>query len=355
MFLFRIPLCKKTDNIAGNFKISIIIPAFNEEENLSNLLSSLKDQQPAPYEIIVVDDFSEDKTQVIAEQYGASVVTSQPPPEGWIGKTWACYQGALKSNGDVLVFLDADTRIEKDGLKKIIGTYAAQSGVISIQPYHRMIRFYEELSAFFNIIVMAAMGPFSILGEKIKPIGLFGPLVVIKKQQYDSNRGHESVKGQILEDLAYGDRLKRENIRVSCYGGRGAVSFRMYPNGIHELIHGWSKGFALGAARTSIPLLIMIVAWITGSLGVAREFIGAIISGQTGPITLWGILYTGYVLQIYWILFRIGNFKFYTALFYAIPLLFFIFVFIYSFIIIFFKRSVIWKGKKIDIKSRVKK
>ena len=318
---------------------------------MSSLLSSLKDQQPAPYEIIVVDDYSEDKTKVVAEQHGATLIASQLRPEGWIGKTWACYQGAQKSKGDILVFLDADTHIEKDGLKKIINTYIVQTGVISIQPFHKMIKLYEELSAFFNIVVMAAMGSSTILGEKIKPLGLFGPVVVIEKQQYESNSGHGLVKGQILEDLAFGDRLKRENIKVSCYGGKGTVSFRMYPSGIHELIAGWSKGFALGASKTSIPLLIIIIAWITGSIGVARELIQSIIFGDPGQIALWGILYTVYVLQIYWILYRIGNFKFYTALFYPVPVLFFVLVFIYSFIIIFIKKTVTWKGKKIDLRN----
>jgi 4,4'-diaponeurosporenoate glycosyltransferase len=252
LFLFRISLYKKTDHKANALHISVIIPARNEEKNLPNLLSSLKDQQPAPHEIIVVDDYSEDKTKVIAEQHGSVVIASQPCPAGSIGKTWACYQGAQKAKGDILVFLDADTHIEKDGLKKIINTYIVQTGVISIQPFHKMIKLYEELSAFFNIIVMAAMGSFTILGEKIKPLGLFGPVVVIEKQQYDSNHCHGSVNGQILENLAFGDRLKHENIKVSCYGGKGTISFRMYPNGIHELITGWSKGFALGASKTSI-------------------------------------------------------------------------------------------------------
>jgi 4,4'-diaponeurosporenoate glycosyltransferase len=193
LFLFRISLCKKTDRKANDFSISVIIPACNEEKNLPNLLSSLKDQQPAPYEIIVVDDYSEDKTKAVAEQLGSVVIASQPYPAGSIGKSWACYQGAQKAKGDILVFLDADTRLEKDGLKKIINTYVVQTGVISIQPFHKMIKLYEELSAFFNIIVMAAMGSFTILGEKIKPLGLFGPVVVIEKQLYESTSGHESV------------------------------------------------------------------------------------------------------------------------------------------------------------------
>ena len=71
----------------------------------------------------------------------------------------------------------------------------------------------------------------------------------------------------------------------------------------------------------------------------------------TMKITIWVILYFCYALQIYWMLARIGNFKFYTALLYPIPLLFFVIVFIYSFILIFIRRRVQWKGRELDIKG----
>ena len=70
---------------------------------------------------------------------------------------------------------------------------------------------------------------------------------------------------------------------------------------------------------------------------------------------IWAGLYMLYTAQIFWMLIRIGNFLFYTALFYPIPLAFFVFVFIYSFVRIFFRRSVLWKGREIDLKHKVNK
>ena len=353
LFLFRIPYCGSIiTKVSRNPSVSVIIPARNEENSLPDLLASLKRQVPLPDEIIVVDDNSEDQTKIVAEQQGAMVIVSQPHPEGWLGKTWACYQGSQRSTGEILVFLDADTVLEENGLTKMVDTYMSNSGVLSIQPYHRMTKFYEQFSAFFNIIIMAAMGSFTILGNRIKPIGLFGPAMVLTRKQYNFGGGHEMVKGEILEDLAYGSALKREEVGIHCYGGRNAISFRMYPNGIKELINGWSKGFALGATKTSIPILIMIVAWIIGAIGTIRYLINAIVVMDTMQIVLWALLYLGYVAQIYWMLRRIGNFKFYTALFYPIPLLFFVLVFTYSFVLIFLKRTVKWKGREIDLKGK---
>jgi len=356
IFLFRISSCRVSVNRnTHNPNVSVIIPARNEENTLPTLLNSLSGQLSSQDEIIVVDDHSEDRTKAVAEKSAVKVLESLPTPEGWLGKTWACYQGARIASGEILVFLDADTVLEKNGFKNTIEKYVEKDGVLSIHPYHKMRNLYEQLSAFFNIIMMAGMGTFTFLGSRIKPIGLFGQVVVMKKQHYLDFGGHDKVKGEILEDLAFGSELQKKGVEIHCLGGRSTVSFRMYPNGIRELINGWSKGFAMGAAKTPLPLLILIIAWISGSLGTTRGLIEVIITTNNVQIAIWGSLYILYVAQIYWMLVRIGNFKFYTALFYPIPMAFFVIVFTHSFVRIFIARNVKWKGRKIDLKRRVNK
>ena len=356
IFLFRISSCKvSTYRNINNPSVSVIIPARNEEHTLPRLLNSLSVQLTSDDEVIVVDDHSEDRTKAVAEKRAVKVLESLPTPEGWLGKAWACYQGVRIASKEILVFLDADTVLEKNGLKKIIEKYVEKDGVLSIQPYHKVRNLYEQLSAFFNIIMMAGIGAFTVLGSRIKPIGLFGQVVVMKKQHYLDSGGHDKVKGEILEDLAFGSELQKKGVEIHCLGGRSTISFRMYPNGIRELINGWSKGFAMGAAKTPLPLLILIIAWISGSLGTTRGLIEVIITTNNVQIAIWGSLYILYVAQIYWMLVRIGNFKFYTALFYPIPMAFFVIVFTHSFVRIFIARNVKWKGRKIDLKRRVNK
>jgi 4,4'-diaponeurosporenoate glycosyltransferase len=118
--LFRISYCKLSVNRNTHGpSISVIIPARNEEHALPNLLDSLSCQLSGEDEVIVVDDHSEDNTKKVAENSGVKVLESLPTPEGWIGKTWACYQGASVASGEILVFLDADTVLEKNGLKNL--------------------------------------------------------------------------------------------------------------------------------------------------------------------------------------------------------------------------------------------
>jgi 4,4'-diaponeurosporenoate glycosyltransferase len=352
LLLLHIPLCQSRGLQATDRpSVSIIIPARNEEQVLPALLISLKGQLGPKDEIIVVNDNSDDDTAIVAERLGARVILSGGPPQGWTGKPWACYQGVKAAARQLFLFLDADTVLEKDGLERILATSMDHAGVLSVQPYHRMHSAYEQLSAFFNIVLMAAMGSFSILGRTIGPIGLFGPVMVFTRHDYLRSGGFYRVRNEILEDLALGIELKNQNIRLHCYGGRHTVSFRMYPNGLRQVIAGWGKGFSIGAAKTSVPILLMVVAWISGALGIMRNLAEAMAAFDSLQMLLWGALYVLFASQIYWMLFRIGNFRIVTALLFPIPLLFFLTVFFYSIFLVFLRRKVEWKGRTIDLEE----
>ncbi len=94
-------------------KVSVILPARNEEKYIAKCLDSLLNQDYQNFEIIAINDSSTDRTIDIMYQYATQgtlvVVDSKPKPDGWAGKNWACYQGYLKATGDVFLFTDADT------------------------------------------------------------------------------------------------------------------------------------------------------------------------------------------------------------------------------------------------------
>lgn len=353
LILFRIPRCTRSYSKGSERQpsISVIIPARNEADSLPALLASLRNGDYVPNEIIVVVGQCEDRTKEVAKGEGVTIIDSEPLPEGWVGKPWACYQGARLAKGDILIFLDADTCVGKDGLRDIVDTYLETDGVVSVQPYHKTSRLYEQLSMFFNIIMMGAMGPFTVMGRLIKPIGLFGPCVVVKKEYYFASGGHLAVKGEVVEDLALGEQLKKRNLPIHCYGGQGTISFRMYPNGIRELVDGWSKGFSIGARRAHIPLVVAIIAWVGSGISATVGAIGAISSMQNTAIMWWTLAYLVYAVQVHWMALRVGTFRFYTALLFPVSLLFFIAVFFRSIFLVVVKRKVIWKGLPISLKD----
>jgi len=352
VFLWRIPHPRADHNPAPGTSspaVSIIIPARNEERTLPRLLDSLANQQADIAEIIVVDDHSEDGTARIASRYGARVITSPELPTGWLGKPWACWHGARSAAGDVFVFLDADTFVEPGGLQKILSSFRRRGGLLSIWPYHRMKHLYERLSALFNIIIMASMGSFTIRGEKTRSLGAFGPCVVCSRRDYFSVGGHEQVRGAILEDVALGQAFQRAGFGVHNYGGRGAIHFRMYPAGVGSLITGFTKGMASGAKAVTAEILVPIICWVAGGFAVSFLLLYVLLSSGLQPALPWMMLHVLYILQIYWILVRMGNYGPVTALLYPIPFVFFAAVFVISLLQTHLLHEVSWKGRKIDI------
>jgi len=346
-FFWKIPFPRKRENLTLDpSKVSIIIPARNEEGNLKRLLTSLGDPSLTSCEIIVVDDHSEDQTAQAGREAGVTVIPSAPLPVGWVGKTWACWQGANQARGDLLIFLDADTFLEPGGLSKILSTYGEEDeGALSIQPFHKMARPYERLSAYFNIISMAGVNAFTPLGSRLKPSGAFGQCFMCKKKDYFDLGGHQIVRGEILEHLALGKEFLRTNRKVRCFGGKGTLSARMYPYGLGSLIKGFMRSFATGSHAISLVNLLMVVCWITAEASLTRHLIQAVLSGSGTDIVRWVSLDVLFVFQMHWMLYRIGNFGFLTSLFFQIPLLFFILIFSSSFFLTFILRKTRWKGR----------
>jgi 4,4'-diaponeurosporenoate glycosyltransferase len=346
--LWRIPACRKANGPSP--PVSVVIPARNEAHNLPLLLESLRRQSPLPREILVVDDQSEDGTAEVASAGGARVLRSGPLPAGWLGKPWACWQGAQRASGEVLVFLDADTVLDADGLRRIVSTWVDRRGLVSIWPYHRMLRAYERLSAFFHIVIMGSMRAFTPLGSRLAPLGAFGPCIVCARREYLELGGHERVKGAVLEDVALGRLFLDGGHAVHCLGGRGTIAFRMYPQGITSLIAGFGKGMAIGARTSAAIVLVPMALWITGGFIVGFALLYSLATGLWGPWPAWLALYLMYALQLAWMLLRLGNYGLPTALLYPIPAAFFAAVFALSLGRTFGLRRVRWKGR--DISTR---
>jgi 4,4'-diaponeurosporenoate glycosyltransferase len=307
--------------------VSVIIPARNEERNLPALLRALTRQSVKPREIIVVDDGSTDRTAEVAREHGATVLASQPVPEGWRGKTWACHQGAQAATGELLLFVDADTWFEPDGLARMLASYPG--GAFSIGPCHAVQRLYEDLSLFFNFNMTVGT----------VPDGLFGQMLLVDRESYRRVGGHEAVKGRILENFFLAQQFRAAGIPARSAIGRGVFSFRMYPNGLGELIEGWTKGFASGAGQTPRGVLLLVVAWMTGLM------LAPIGWAVTGDWQRWGAAYLLGAAQLGWFSRQIGGFRWFTALLYPVPLVFFFAVFARS--AMRSGKTVSWKGREI--------
>ncbi len=331
----------------GKPSVSVIIPARNEAERLPPLLDSLQRQSAPPLEILVVDDHSTDGTALLAAGRGASVLSSQALPETWLGKPWACYQGALRAKGDLLIFLDADVVLEKTGLEKIAAAQHQSGGALSVLPYHTVQTAAEQFSAFFNLIQAAGSNAFTLMGPRVTHPRPFGPVLVVSKKDYLKFGGHEAVKGSVVENYSLAEHLRQHKIPLTCYVGEKAVNFRMYAGGLRDIVAGWNKSFSSGAKGTPPGVLIGLCLWLTGCLGTARHLGTSLGMGRTGELPLLLFFYGLYVFQIRRWLNQLGTFHFLTSLFFPIPAVFFVLVFVKSAVSSMMHRPSTWKGRHI--------
>lgn len=332
--------------------VSVIIPARNEEISLPHLLGSLYGQEGLHPEVIVVDDGSTDATAAVAGETGARVLQAAAPPTGWLGKPWACHVGADAATGDVLVFLDGDVVLEPDGLARIVTAHTtlAKDGLLSVQPFHRTERAYEQFSLYPNLISMMATGHFAVHRSFAAPMA-FGPCVVSTSEAYRAVGGHAAVRGEVLEDLHLGRAFARADRPVRCLAGGSAVSFRMYPDGPRQLVEGWTKNLAGGAALVRPLSLVLSVWWVTASVSAAIEGISWAVQAASGRPTGWLplLLFALMAAQLTVLARRIGSFRWWAGPAFPLLLSGFLVLLVRSAVQRSLRRRVTWRGRVIHL------
>ncbi|WP_100372079.1 glycosyltransferase [Bacillus sp. FJAT-45037] len=337
---------KKKSQVAHSAvkSLSIIIPARNEENNLPRLLHSINRQLTnKQIEIIVVNDHSTDETKQRAIQLGATVIDAPPLPENWLGKPWACWNGATIARGSHFLFIDADTWFDDEGLDKLIRV--SHADVLTVHPYHKMKTFYEKLSSIFHLIVYASTGSTHLLSPFCSIQGGFGQCMLIKKESYFKLDGHRLVKRDIVEHYSFVQHAAKSGLQIEAMSGEMMVSMRMYKGNLRAVINGWSKSFASGAKMTNKLLTIIVALWITLLTSTILEQMM-----NRNNIVMSLSLYAILCFILYRILKRIGNFTFFDVLLLPIHLLFFLFVFAYS-VVTTTTKTANWKGRTIVIKE----
>ena len=123
--------------------LSIIIPTYNEEEYLPNLLESIEKQSFTDYEIIIADANSTDRTREIAEEHGCTIVEGGLPG---VGRN----NGAKVAKGEYLLFLDSDLELTDDYLRNVLYEFRMEKLGIAITQMHPLSSKIEDKLFFFS-------------------------------------------------------------------------------------------------------------------------------------------------------------------------------------------------------------
>lgn len=208
--------------------ISIIIPTYNEEDYLPNLLDSIKRQNFDGYEVIVADANSTDRTREIAESYGCIVVDGGLPA---VGRN----NGARVAKGEYLLFLDSDLELTDDYLRNVLYEFRMEHlgiAITKMKPMSDKIedKIFHDFANYFMIGV-----------EKIKPHGAGCYGIITKKSLHDECGGFDESL-TFGEDTDYIERLaEKERFRVIRNAKIGVSTRRLEEEGIVTLIRQYGK------------------------------------------------------------------------------------------------------------------
>lgn len=241
---------------SGLPSLSMIVPARNEADRIDRCVRSLLAAQYPDFEVIVVDDCSEDATRaaldgIAAQNAGLRVIAGAPLAAGWVGKPWALSQGAREARGEWLLFTDADTEHEALGASSAV-RYALDNGcdAVSLLTDQETITIAERaLLPTILFVILLGIGPLDDINDRGKPdVAIFnGQYVLVSRSAYEAIGGYAAVRGEIAEDLQLARRFKLDGrFRIALVGSNGLVRTRMYRS-FAEIWRGFVKNFAIGA------------------------------------------------------------------------------------------------------------
>ncbi len=230
--------------------VSVIVPARNEEDNIRKCLLSILKQEYSNFEVIAIDDNSEDRTFKIMKEISLKevprkkkliVISLSTKPDGWMGKTWASQQGYLNSHGEILLFIDADSFFEsKFAIRLTVSQMLSEKlDALTGVPYLPLIDFWSKVvmpvwnlySEVFNRGIADANDPRS------KVAFVMGSFFMINREVFENIGTYKSVKDEIQEDKAIGNLLKTSQYRLKMFKIDSLVS-ALWSRDISSLWHG---------------------------------------------------------------------------------------------------------------------
>ena len=258
--------------------VSIVLAARNEQDNIQKCLNSLVRQDYQNYEIIAVNDCSTDATGEILHKIAASnsdrkitIVDLEQKPSGWVGKNWACFQGYKRSSGQVLLFTDADTIHAPDTISLTV-RHMVDEKLDALTARPRITSDNTWTKIVLPLVWMVSHIAYSALkvnNPKSKTGFVFGGFYLITREVYESLGTHQSVKGEIAEDLAIGEKLKLGKHQLRMFLGEENIqaSWALDSRSLHgaiqrTIVSAFRKQPILTCAYAALQAVMLISPWV---------------------------------------------------------------------------------------------
>lgn len=256
-------------------KVSVCIPARNEETNIRRCVEAVLRQDYPNLEVIVLDDRSTDSTLTLLKEIASHdsrllPISGSDLPEGWAGKPHALYQASAAAKGEWLCFVDADTFLAPNALSAVYAkALETKADLFTVMTKQILGSFWERT---VMPLVMTALSvgfsPRKVNDPARRDAVANGQFIFIKRSIYDLIGGHERIKDQIVEDKALSENVKWNGHRLVVANGMQLVSTRMYTS-LEAMWEGWTKNIYLGL-RDHPSLLLL------GAFGATLALLAAL-------------------------------------------------------------------------------
>ena len=219
-------------------RISVLVPARNEEDNIGTCVGNLLAQDYPDFQLIVLDDNSTDRTWEILQGFASKdsrlkLIKGKPLPDDWLGKHWACQQLSEEADGDLFLFIDADTMHEPDMLRCTASAMEGEkAALISVLPHQIVVSWSEMLSIPAFYLGLLCGVPIGLTRLQTNPLlfACLGQFLIFRKDAYWASGGYAAVRQNVVDDLAIGRRINAMRLRYCLLDGYRHISCRMYRN-----------------------------------------------------------------------------------------------------------------------------
>lgn len=255
--------------------VSILIPARNEEKNISQLLSGLLDQTYKNYEILIYDDDSQDGTLEIVKKFAEKDdrikwIKGQVLPEGWSGKNHACHQLAMHAEGRYFLFIDADVIVKPGMIQKAIYHIKRENiTLLSIFPKQLMYTLGEKLTIPLMNWILLSLLPLSLIKSShyASLSAANGQFMLFRAREYRQHWFHEMHKDINVEDIHIMRKIKKMGYTGHTILSGGEIECRMYTS-YFEGINGFTRSMFAFFGGSGIILILFTIFTTLGFLFV---------------------------------------------------------------------------------------
>jgi glycosyltransferase involved in cell wall biosynthesis len=324
-------------------KVSVILPARNEEKYIAKCLDSLLKQSYPNFEIVAINDSSSDRTDEIIQKYRMKsskvvAINAGPKPEEWIGKNWACYQGYLNSKGEIILFTDADT-VHSASIMSLAVRSLVKQNLDALTAVPRLLSEHIWIKMTLPLLWTLSYAKYSALraNNPNSKIGyFFGSFFIITRKTYEAVGTHKAVKSEIVEDGALGRKVKEEKFRLRVFRGE-----RYQRERINALLMTVASFLLLLLPFILLPFLFIV----TTSLSIDGYFINDFL--LLIDVTTIALLFSTSAIQSKYTLFQNTLYALGSSLTGVIIF----FAFISSILDATKKNAVNWQGRRYTIKE----